>query len=113
VLGLAFKPETDDLRESPAIRLIDLLLKEGARVLAYDPVAMPAARRTLTDREIRYCESLEETVKRAKAILLVTSWKEFERVPKLMTTLRRHPVLVDGRRQLDKQKVKNYLGVGL
>jgi UDPglucose 6-dehydrogenase len=113
VLGLAFKPETDDLRESPAIRLIDLLLKEGARVLAYDPVAMPAARRTLTGREIRYCESLEETVKRAKAILLVTSWKEFERVPKLMTTLRRHPVLVDGRRQLDKQKVKNYLGVGL
>jgi UDPglucose 6-dehydrogenase len=113
VLGLAFKPETDDLRESPAIRLIDLLLKQGARVLAYDPVAMPAARRTLTGREIRYCESLEETVKRAKAILLVTSWKEFERVPKLMTTLRRHPVLVDGRRQLDKQKVKNYLGVGL
>ncbi|HET9376971.1 MAG TPA: UDP-glucose/GDP-mannose dehydrogenase family protein [Chthoniobacterales bacterium] len=113
VLGLAFKPETDDLRESPAIRLIDLLLKEGARVLAYDPVAMPAARRTLTDREVSYCESLEETVKRAKAILLVTSWKEFERVPKLMTTLRRHPILVDGRRQLDKQKVKNYLGVGL
>jgi UDPglucose 6-dehydrogenase len=113
VLGLAFKPETDDLRESPAIRLIDLLLKEGARVLAYDPVAMPAARRTLTGREIRYCESLEETVKRANAILLVTSWKEFERVPKLMTTLHRHPVLVDGRRQLDKQKVKNYLGVGL
>jgi UDPglucose 6-dehydrogenase len=113
VLGLAFKPETDDLRESPAIRLIDLLLKEGARVLAYDPVAMPAARRTLTGREIRYCESLEETVKRANAIFLVTSWKEFERVPKLMTTLHRHPVLVDGRRQLDKQKVKNYLGVGL
>jgi UDP-glucose 6-dehydrogenase len=52
-------------------------------------------------------------VKRANAIFLVTSWKEFERVPKLMTTLHRHPVLVDGRRQLDKQKVKNYLGVGL
>jgi len=113
VLGLAFKPETDDLRESPAIRLIDLLLQEGARVLAYDPVAMPAARRALSDREIRYCESLEEAVKRAKAIFLVTSWKQFERIPKLMTTLRRHPILVDGRRQLDKQKVKNYLGVGL
>jgi UDPglucose 6-dehydrogenase len=113
VLGLAFKPETDDLRESPAIRLIDLLLEEGARVLAYDPVAMPAARRALPDRAIKYCESLEAVVKQAKAILLVTSWKEFEKVPWLMTTLRRHPVLVDGRRQLDKQKVKNYLGVGL
>jgi UDPglucose 6-dehydrogenase/GDP-mannose 6-dehydrogenase len=113
VLGLAFKPETDDLRESPAIRLIDLLLKEEAKVLAYDPVAMPAARKALSDRQIKYCESLEAAVKRAKAILLVTSWKEFEKVPRLMTALRRHPVLVDGRRQLDKQKVKNYLGVGL
>jgi UDPglucose 6-dehydrogenase len=113
LLGLAFKPDTDDLRESPAIRLIELLLKEGARVLAYDPVAMPAARKAFADREITYCESLEEAVKRAKALLLVTSWKEFEGIPQLMTRLHRHPILVDGRRQLDKQKVKNYLGVGL
>jgi UDPglucose 6-dehydrogenase len=113
VLGLAFKPDTDDLRESPAIRLIELLLEEDARVLAYDPVAMPAARRAFADREITYCDSLEEAVKRAKALLLVTSWKEFERVPQLMIKLRRHPVLVDGRRQLDKHKIKNYLGVGL
>jgi UDPglucose 6-dehydrogenase len=113
VLGLAFKPDTDDLRESPAIRLIELLLKEGARVLAYDPVAMPAARRAFIDQEITYCESLEEAVKRAKALLLVTSWKEFAGIPRLMTKLNRHPVLVDGRRQLDKDKVKNYLGVGL
>ncbi len=113
LLGLAFKPDTDDLRESPAIRLIELLLKEGARVLAYDPVAMPAARKAFADREITYCESLEEAVKRAKALLLVTSWKEFEGIPQLMTRLHRHPILVDGRRQLDKQKVKNYLGGGL
>jgi UDPglucose 6-dehydrogenase len=113
VLGLAFKPETDDLRESPAIRLIGLLLKEGARVLAYDPVAMPAARKAFADWQITYCESLEEVVKRATALVLVTSWKEFEELPDLMSRLGLHPVLVDGRRQLDKHKVKNYLGVGL
>jgi UDPglucose 6-dehydrogenase len=113
VLGLAFKPETDDLRESPAIRLIDLLLKEGVQVLAYDPVAMPAARKAFADWQIRYCESLEEAVRRASALVLVTSWKEFEGLPELMSRLGRHPILVDGRRQLDKHKVKNYLGVGL
>jgi UDPglucose 6-dehydrogenase len=113
VLGLAFKPETDDLRESPAIRLIDLLLKEGAQVLAYDPVAMPAAEKVLSDRQITYCKSLEEAVRRASALVLVTSWKEFEGLPELMGRLGRHPVLVDSRRQLDKHKVKNYLGTGL
>jgi len=113
VLGLAFKPETDDLRESPAIRLIDLLLKEGAQVLVYDPVAMPAARKAFPDWHITYCESLEQAVRRASALVLVTSWKEFEGLPGLMTRLGRHPVLVDSRRQLDKHKVKNYLGTGL
>jgi len=113
VLGLAFKPETDDLRESPAIPLVDLLLKEGARVLAYDPVAMPAARKAFPDRQVTYCESLEEAVMRASALVLVTSWKEFEGLPELMSRLGRHPVLVDSRRQLDKHRVKNYLGVGL
>jgi UDPglucose 6-dehydrogenase/GDP-mannose 6-dehydrogenase len=113
VLGLAFKPETDDLRESPAIRLIDLLLKEGAQVLAYDPVGMPAARKAFADWQITYCESLEEAVRRARALVLVTSWKEFEEIPELMSRLGRDPILVDGRRQLDKHKVKNYLGAGL
>lgn len=113
VLGLAFKPDTDDLRESPALRVVDLLLQEGARVLAYDPVAMPAAQKALGDRPVVYCESLEQAVRKAKALLLVTSWKEFESLPRLMTRLRRHPVLVDGRRQLRPASVKNYLGIGL
>jgi UDPglucose 6-dehydrogenase/GDP-mannose 6-dehydrogenase len=113
VLGLAFKPDTDDLRESPAIRLIDLLLNEGAQVLAYDPVAMPAARKTFADWQITYCESLEEAVRRASALVLVTSWKEFEEIPELMSKLGRDPVLLDSRRQLDRHKIKNYLGVGL
>jgi UDPglucose 6-dehydrogenase/GDP-mannose 6-dehydrogenase len=113
VLGLAFKPDTDDLRESPALRIVDLLLAEGARVLAYDPVAMPAAKKALADRPVEYCESLEQAVRKAKALLLVTSWKEFAGLPRLMTRLRRHPVLVDGRRQLAPGTVKNYLGIGL
>jgi UDPglucose 6-dehydrogenase len=113
VLGLAFKPDTDDLRESPSIRLIDLLLEEGAEVLAYDPVAMPAARKAFSDRQITYCESLEQALRQSQALILVTSWKEFEKIPQLMSRLQRHPILVDGRRQIDKRKVKNYLGIGL
>jgi UDP-glucose 6-dehydrogenase len=76
-------------------------------------VAMPAAEKALSDRQITYCKSLEEAVRRASALVLVTSWKEFEGLPELMGRLGRHPVLVDSRRQLDKHKVKKYLGTGL
>jgi UDPglucose 6-dehydrogenase/GDP-mannose 6-dehydrogenase len=113
VLGLVFKPDTDDLRESPAFPIIDLLLSEGASVLAYDPVAMPPARKALAGRAVTFCDSLEQAVREAEALLLVTSWKEFARLPRLMTRLRRNPVLVDGRRQLARKAVKNYLGIGV
>jgi UDPglucose 6-dehydrogenase/GDP-mannose 6-dehydrogenase len=113
VLGLAFKPDTDDLRESPALRLVDLLVREGAKVLLYDPVAMPPARKALADRPVVFCETLAETVRRSKALLLVTSWKEFERLPALLARQRTPPLLVDGRRQIDRRRVKRYAGIGL
>ena len=114
VLGLSFKPETDDLRESPAFPIIDLLLEEEAEVLVYDPVAMPAARKVLAGKKIRYCDSLEEALAEAEAVLLVTAWKQFERVPELLRIMDgTHPVVVDGRRFLDKTKIKHYYGIGL
>ena len=114
VLGLAFKPETDDVRESPALPVIDLLLAEGAEVFAYDPVAMPAAKKAFGDRKISYCDTLGETIGRARALLLVTSWKEFERIPELIDQYGNHqPIVIDGRRLLDKNKIKNYSGIGL
>lgn len=113
VLGLAFKPETDDVRESPAFPIIDFLLAEGAEVYAYDPIATEAAEKALPGRAIWYCDSLAYAVKRAKAVLLVTSWKEFEEIPQMVKTFDPEILVVDGRRQLNKDSVKNYLGIGL
>lgn len=112
VLGLAFKPDTDDVRESPAFPVIDLLLERGARVTAYDPVAMPAARRVLGDR-IAYASSLEGCLAGVDAVLLVTRWKEFEAVPGLLRDMATPPLLVDGRRQLSGRDVPRYAAIGL
>jgi UDPglucose 6-dehydrogenase len=113
VLGLAFKPETDDIRETPALPLIDFLLAEGAEVFAYDPIAMPAAQKAFGERKITYCDSLADALRKTKALLLVTSWKEFEKIPELLNKFDDQPILIDGRRQLDKTKIKNYSGIGL
>ncbi|MGA3241092.1 MAG: UDP-glucose/GDP-mannose dehydrogenase family protein [Bryobacteraceae bacterium] len=98
VLGLAFKPDTDDLRDAPSLYIIERLLQLGARVNAYDPIAMDACRAQRPELKIKYCNSALECVREADALVLVTEWDEFRRVdlPALaaaMTT----PILVDGR----------------
>jgi len=95
--GLAFKPGTDDIREAPALVLVEQLLAAGAEVVATDPVAMPAVRKQLGDR-IKYEESNYDTAEGADALVLVTEWNEFrrpsfERLKKIM----RQPVIFDGR----------------
>ena len=112
VLGLAFKPDTDDVRESPAFPVIRLLLERRAKVRAYDPVAMPAARELLGSA-IDYADSLESCLADVDAVLLVTRWKQFEAVPELLRGMASPPLLVDGRRQLDKRDVPRYAGIGL
>lgn len=104
--GLAFKPETDDMREAPSLVLIDKLLEAGCKVIAYDPVAMPEAQRRLGDR-IKYGKDIYDTVMDTDALLVVTEWKEF-RLPswgvikKLMTT----PLILDGRNIYDKNELE-------
>jgi UDPglucose 6-dehydrogenase len=95
--GLAFKPDTDDLREAPALVLISALLEAGCHVRVYDPVAMPNARRLLGD-SVTFTESMYDTVEGADALVLVTEWQEFrfpnwERVRNAMA----QPLVVDGR----------------
>jgi len=95
--GLAFKPDTDDLREAPALVLISALLEAGCRVQVYDPVAMPNARRLLGDSVI-FAETMYEAVKDADALVLVTEWQEFrfpnwEQVRRAM----KQPLVIDGR----------------
>ena len=97
VLGLAFKPNTDDIREAPALKLIDALLAKGAGVRAYDPVAMPNTREVYGDR-IVFCDDSYSAVEGADALLLTTEWNEFrvldfEKVKKLM----KKPLLFDCR----------------
>jgi UDPglucose 6-dehydrogenase len=112
VLGLAFKPDTSDVRESPAFPIIRALRAANAQVKAWDPVAMAEARRVLGD-EIAYAGSLPECVQGVDAVVLVTRWKEFEAVPALLNAMSSPPLLVDGRRQLDKHSVARYTGIGL
>ena len=96
ILGLAFKPNTDDLREAPALEIAHLLLAEGASVRAYDPVAMPNAARLLP--EAYYAADAYDAVQGADAAVVVTDWNEFKQLD--LSRLRlgmRRPVLVDGR----------------
>jgi UDPglucose 6-dehydrogenase len=112
VLGLAFKPDTDDVRESPAIGVIRMLLARNASVKAYDPVAVPEARKVL-DGDVRYAATLDDCLEGVDAVVLLTRWREFEPVPARLAALKEPPLLVDGRRQLDKRMVARYAGIGL
>ncbi len=97
VLGLSFKGGTDDVRESPAITLIDLLLNEGCEVVAYDPAAMTRAR-DLLDGRLAYAESAYEAAENADAVLILTDWEEFAVLDlERLRVLLRYPIMIDGR----------------
>ena len=114
VLGLAFKPGTDDIRESPAIPIINKLLGEGAIIKAFDPVACDAARNIWAEsEEIAYCQELSVALEGVEAILLLTRWEEFQKLPELLGRLKNTPLLIDGRRMLDKSRFTRYEGIGL
>lgn len=99
--GLAFKPETDDMREAPALVLIDKLVDAGATVKVYDPIAMDECRRRVGDK-VEYAVDMYDAATGADALLMVTEWKEF-RMPALNTLRRlmKEPVIVDGRNIYD------------
>jgi UDPglucose 6-dehydrogenase/GDP-mannose 6-dehydrogenase len=112
VLGMAFKPGTDDIRESPALPVTRRLLEAGAQVVAYDPVARGEAEKVFVDR-VAFRDDLAEAVDGAEAILLMTRWPEFERLPALIAEAAVPPLVIDGRRMLPKDSVARYEGVGL
>jgi UDPglucose 6-dehydrogenase len=96
ILGLAFKPNTDDMREAPSVEIIHLLQSEGALIQAYDPVAMVNADRYLHD--VTLCQDAYEVAKGADALVVVTEWNEFKHLSlsKLKASMRQ-PIVVDGR----------------
>jgi UDPglucose 6-dehydrogenase len=116
IWGLAFKPNTDDMREAPALVIIDKLLKAGAKVRVYDPVAMNECKRRIGN-VVEYSENQYDAVKNADALLLVTEWNEF-RVPDfdLLEKIMKQKIILDGRNIYDPEELKNkgfiYFGIG-
>ncbi len=113
VLGLSFKAGTDDVRESPALRVIRDLVAEDARVVAYDPVAVPPTRLALGNCRINYAQTLTAALQNADAVVLLTAWPEFQAVPDLLGDRPHPPLVIDGRRMLDKARMPRYEGIGL
>jgi UDPglucose 6-dehydrogenase len=115
MLGLAFKPNTDDMREAPSVELIHLLQSEGARVQAYDPVAMVNADLYLVD--VTLCQDAYEVAEGADALVIVTEWNEFKHLslPRLKGAMRQ-AVVVDGRNIYDPEQMRalgfTYRGMG-
>lgn len=116
VLGLSFKPNTDDIREAPAIEVIRLMQSEGAIVRAYDPVAMENARRELGDG-VAFCKNPYEVAEGCDALVVVTEWNEFRHLDlaRIARSMRR-PVFVDGRNMYELTEMQRlgfiYRGVG-
>ena len=101
ILGLAFKPETDDIRDAQSLRIIEFLLSKGAKISVYDPVAMHNAKKVLGDK-VHFSTSVNQCLRQADCCLLVTEWKEFRKIkPDLFIKLMRKAVLIDGRKIYD------------
>jgi UDPglucose 6-dehydrogenase/GDP-mannose 6-dehydrogenase len=113
VLGLSFRPDTNDMRESPAIPILRALVAEGAVDTAFDPAAAAEAREIFRGDSVRVCEKLAETIADAQAIVLVTRWEDFRILPDLLRKRDPQPIFVDGRRMLPKNSFQHYEGIGL
>jgi UDPglucose 6-dehydrogenase len=119
IWGLSFKPNTDDIREAPSLRIVEALVKDGARLQLYDPQAMERMRQVFPEKadQITYCSSPYQACEGAHAVLLLTEWEEFrsldlQRVASLMEL----PILLDGRNALDPEKAGQagleYISIG-
>jgi UDPglucose 6-dehydrogenase len=113
VLGLAFRPDTDDMRESPAVPLIRELVAMRANVRAYDPAAVQEARRIFPNGQPILCNAMEEALEDAQVVILVTRWAEFQQLPELLRYREPQPLVIDGRRMIEKGNVARYDGIGL
>src|SRR6266700_5699506 len=115
ILGLAFKQDTDDIREAASIRVINGLKKKGAQVIAYDPMAIPNTKRQLTN-QISYAEDPHSVLKGADCAIIMTEWDQFQKLkPKDFQAFMNTPNIVDARRIYDSDEFKelNYAAIGL
>lgn len=117
ILGLSFKPDTDDLRNAPSIDIINRLLDLGADVKAYDPIAMDNFKKQYLNDTIQYAEKAEDIFDEAHAVVLVTEWNEFKRLPfEELGDQMKEKIIIDGRNVLNSEELNKagyqYIGVG-
>ena len=117
LLGLAFKPHTDDLRDAPALDIAQQLVERGVGVRVHDPVALPRAQREWPKLEVHYCETVETLAQDCDALVLVTDWPQYRDLPwEHLATRMRQPLLLDGRNFLDRERLRRagftYVGLG-
>jgi UDPglucose 6-dehydrogenase len=117
LLGLAFKPETDDLRDAPALSIARQLLEMGARIKAYDPIANEACRRQHPELKVEYASNAVELAEDCDALVIVTEWEEFRQLDlQQLASVMRSKILIDGRNMLDQATVNKagftYRGIG-
>lgn len=115
ILGLSFKPDTDDLRNAPALDIILQLQKEGAKIKAFDPRSMEKASRILS--EVKFCKDVYETARGSDCLVIITEWNEFKEIDFLRLKRMMHqPIIVDARNIYEPQELKKlgfrYIGIG-
>ena len=116
ILGLSFKPNTDDIREATSIKIIEKLLKHGAKITVYDPVAIPNIKQ-IFGTSIKYTKNARSCLKSSECCLLVTEWEEFKKLNNDdIVKLMKNPLIIDGRRLFSKNHFKKpveYYAIGL
>lgn len=112
VLGLAFKPDTDDVRASPSFPILRLLLSKGARVVAHDPVVEASSLPDDLRNEVEVGDDLEKVVADADIVVIVTRWDEYRTIPEIVARVNPEVLVADGRRLVAPDSVSNYVGVG-
>lgn len=116
ILGLAFKPETDDMREAVSIKIVEELLRRKAKISVYDPAALENAKKIFGNK-VKYCKTPFECINNAECAIIVTEWAEFSKLkPEDFTSKMKKPIIIDGRRIYNPQKFSSaleYAAVGL
>lgn len=113
ILGLSFKENTDDIRESVSIKLIRLLLKQKCKIVVHDPKAIENARNIFGDK-ISYHETAKDALKDSECAVVMTPWEEYKKLTKKDFQIMRHPLIIDTRRvvRVDDEKI-TYIGLGV
>jgi UDPglucose 6-dehydrogenase len=117
IWGLAFKPNTDDIREAPALEIVETLIQAGAIVKLYDPIAMDKFKERVDHPNIVWCSSPQQAAERSDAVCLLTDWEEFKNVNLIqLASLLRKPILIDGRNVFSEEQIEGsgleYYSVG-